>query len=98
MNSLGGKSATRALMRSIDWGKTPVGPESSWPQSLRTAINLMLEAKAPMYIAWGPEFIQFYNSGYRSILGSKHPSAMGRSARQTFADHWHLIGPLFTQT
>ena len=42
-----------------------------------------------MYIAWGPEFIQFYNDGYRPILGStKHPAAMGRSTRETFAEIW----------
>jgi signal transduction histidine kinase/CheY-like chemotaxis protein len=49
-----------------------------------------------MYIAWGPEFTQFYNDGYRPILGStKHPSAMGASTRETFAEIWDIIGPMF---
>ena len=47
-----------------------------------------------MYIAWGPDFVQLYNDGYRPILGStKHPAAMGRSSRETFAESWHIIGP-----
>ncbi|MEP6917469.1 MAG: ATP-binding protein, partial [Acidobacteriota bacterium] len=55
-----------------------------------------METGFPMYIAWGPEFIQFYNDGYRPILGStKHPSAMGASTRQTFAEIWDIIGPMF---
>jgi len=83
-------------MRSIDWSRTAVGAAVAWPQSLRTALSILLETGFPMYIAWGPEFIQFYNDGYRPILGStKHPAAMGLSTRQTFAEIWHIIGPMF---
>ena len=44
-----------------------------------------------MYIAWGREFTQFYNDGYRPILGStKHPAAMGRRhARDVCRDLGH---------
>src|SRR4051794_40686443 len=85
-----------ALMRTIDWSRTPVGPVGSWPQSLRTALSILLETGFPMYIAWGSEFTQFYNDGYRPILGStKHPAAMGRSTRETFAEIWDIIGPMF---
>src|SRR6476660_8732513 len=85
-----------ALMRTIDWARTPVGPVESWPQSLRTALSILLETGFPMYIAWGPDFTQFYNDGYRPILGStKHPAAMGASTRETFAEIWDIIGPMF---
>ena len=85
-----------ALMRAIDWSKTAVGPVEDWPQSLRTALSILLETGFPMYIAWGPAFTQFYNDGYRPILGStKHPAAMGISTRETFAEIWSIIGPMF---
>jgi signal transduction histidine kinase/CheY-like chemotaxis protein len=85
-----------ALMRSIDWSRTVVGPVPAWPQSLRTALSILLETGFPMYIAWGPEYTQFYNDGYRPILGStKHPAAMGASTRETFAEIWDIIGPMF---
>ncbi|WP_093523781.1 ATP-binding protein [Stigmatella erecta] len=85
-----------ALMRSIDWAQTPVGPQETWPQSLRTALSILLESRVPMYIAWGPQFVQFYNDGYRPILGStKHPGAMGRSASSSFEESWHILGPMF---
>ena len=85
-----------ALMRSLDWTKTALGPASAWPQSLRTALSILLETGFPMYIAWGPDFTQFYNDGYRPILGSKkHPAAMGISTRDTFAEIWDIIGPMF---
>ncbi len=83
-------------MRSIEWSKTPVGPVATWPQSLRTAVSILMESRFPMYIAWGPDYTQFYNDGYRPILGStKHPAAMGLSASETFSESWHIIGPMF---
>jgi signal transduction histidine kinase/response regulator RpfG family c-di-GMP phosphodiesterase len=93
---LRGGGAMGVLMRSIDWRQTAVGAVDTWPQSLRTALSILLETGFPMYIAWGPNFTQFYNDGYRPILGStKHPSAMGASTRQTFSEIWDIIGPMF---
>ena len=31
-----------ALMRAKDWSRTPVGAVESWPQSLRTVVQIML--------------------------------------------------------
>src|ERR1700733_8070080 len=93
---LAGGGEMGALMRSIDWSKTAVGPVTGWPQSLRTALSILLETGFPMYIAWGAGFTQFYNDGYRPILGStKHPMAMGASTRETFTEIWNIIGPMF---
>ena len=96
LSVLRGGGQMGALMRGIDWSMTVVGPVAAWPQSLRTALSILLETGFPMYIAWGPDFTQFYNDGYRPILGStKHPQAMGASTRQTFAEIWDIIGPMF---
>jgi PAS domain S-box-containing protein len=84
-----------ALMRARDWSATPVGPMASWPQSLRTALSILLASGYPMYIAWGPEFVQFYNDAYRPILGSKHPVALGQSSYDCFPEIWGIIGPMF---
>jgi signal transduction histidine kinase/AmiR/NasT family two-component response regulator len=93
---LAGGGEMGALMRSMDWSRTAVGPVETWPQSLRTALSILLETGFPMYIAWGKDFTQFYNDGYRPILGStKHPFAMGRSTRESFAEIWDIIGPMF---
>ena len=80
-----------ALMRAIDWSANRRRPGAAWPQSLRTALSILLETGFPMYIAWGPEFTQFYNDGYRPILGStKHPARDGRQhARDLRRDLGH---------
>ena len=85
-----------ALIRSIDWSKTPVGPVEGWPQSLKTTISNVLACRFPMMIAWGEEFTQLYNDAYAPILGSlRHPRAMGRSTRESWAEIWDTLEPFF---
>lgn len=85
-----------ALIRATDWSKTALGDPADWPQCLRTMVAVMLDNPFGMYIAWGEEFTQLYNDGYRPILGaSKHPQALGISTRETFAEIWDIIGPMF---
>ncbi len=85
------------VMRSYDWASSAVGPIDTWPQSLRTALSIVLESRYPMYIAWGRDFVQFYNDGYLPILGAKHPAALGQRSRETFAEIWEFIGPMFEE-
>ena len=66
----------------------------NWPQSLRTAVRLLLNSRHPMFIWWGPELIQFYNDAYRRTMGpERHPSALGQPGRQCWAEIWDIIGP-----
>ena len=84
------------LIREKDWSKTSLGDPADWPQSLRTMVGVMLENPFGMYIAWGSEYIQLYNDGYRPILGAtKHPQALGISTRETFSEIWHIIESMF---
>jgi PAS domain S-box-containing protein len=83
-----------ALIRAHDWSATPLGPSATWPQSLKTAVNLMIQARQPAYIAWGPEQISLYNDGYIPILGTKHPAGLGRPAASLWAEIWDTLGPI----
>ncbi|HZY20266.1 MAG TPA: ATP-binding protein [Ramlibacter sp.] len=86
-----------ARMRAHDWSASPLGPPSGWPQSLRTAVQLLLECRLPMYLAWGSDFLQFYNDAYAPILGAKHPAALGGRAPDTWHEIWPTIGPMWRQ-
>lgn len=50
---LHGDGTMAACIRAHDWAATPLGPVETWPQTLRTAVSLMLGAAQPVYIAWG---------------------------------------------
>ncbi len=86
----GGEMGT--LIRSFDWSNS-LGPFETWPQSLRTAVGIMLSSRYAMFVWWGRQLINLYNDAYRPFLGKKHPDALGQSARDVWAEIWDLIGP-----
>ncbi|MBN8468252.1 PAS domain-containing protein [Corallococcus exiguus] len=94
---LAGGDEMGALMRSMDWSKTPLGPVSSWPQSLRTIASVCLTSGFPMMVFWGPRAVKLYNDAYSRILGGKHPAAMGRPGHEVWAEVWDQIGPWVEQ-
>jgi PAS domain S-box-containing protein len=95
---LAGGGEMGALTRAHDWSKAPIGPPDTWPQSLRTAVRILLNTNHPMFIWWGPELIQFYNDAYRQTMGpERHPSALGQRGRDCWAEIWPIIGPQIEQ-
>jgi PAS domain S-box-containing protein len=95
---LGGGGEMGALTRAHNWSATPLGTPDTWPQSLRTAVRILLNTNHPMFIWWGPEFIQFYNDAYRQTMGpERHPSALGQRGRECWAEIWPIIGPQIEQ-
>src|SRR6476646_4044782 len=82
-----------ALMRSLDWSQTALGPVQGWSQSLRTAVRIMLTSRQPMFVWWGEDLINLYNDAYRNILGGKHPGALGQPAAQVWREIWDQVGP-----
>jgi len=91
---LAGGGELGALIRAHDWTRTPLGPPESWPQSLKTAVRIMLTSRQPIWIGWGPQLTYLYNDAYKSIIGGKHPWALGRPASEVWREIWPDIGPL----
>ena len=83
-----------ALMRALDWSMTSLGPISGWPAHLKSAVSLMLPAEAQIVLFWGPEFVALYNDAYAPTIGDKHPRALGRPARENWAELWDDLEPL----
>ena len=76
------------LIRGFDWSQTSLGPIELWPQSLRSAVSILLPSKAQIAMFWGPDLIILYNDAYRPVLGDKHPSALGLPAREVWSELW----------
>jgi PAS domain S-box-containing protein len=95
---LAGGGEMGALMRAYDWSASPLGKPETWPQSLRTAVRILLNTNHPMFIWWGEELIQFYNDAYRQTMGpERHPSALGQRGRECWTEIWPIIGPQIEQ-
>ena len=81
-------------LAAVDWASTPLGPVEEWPQSLVTAVNILLSSQFAMWMAWGPELTFFCNAAYRrDTLGSKYPWALGRPASEVWAEIWVDVSP-----
>jgi PAS domain S-box-containing protein len=80
-------------IRRFDWKKTPLGAIENWQQSLVTAVNLVLNSRFSMFVWWGEELTYLYNDAYQPTLGVRHPAALGKSAREVWAEIWDVIGP-----
>lgn len=81
-------------VRTYAWSDTPLGPIDAWPQSLQTVVSLVLRAKQPMFVAWGPQLNLLYNDAYALVLGAKHPLALGQAFQSAWSDIWPQFGPL----
>jgi signal transduction histidine kinase len=84
-----------ARIRQLDWSQTLLGPVDTWPQSLRTAVGIMLGSRFPMMVHWGPELVHFYNDGYATILQGKHPGALGQPAEPWWREMWPFLLDIF---
>jgi signal transduction histidine kinase len=80
-------------MRIRDWSSSPLGMPESWPQSLRSMVGMLLNAKFPMFLAWGPQLSLLYNDAYIDILGEKHPSALGSGLQDSWGEVWGDVRP-----
>jgi PAS domain S-box-containing protein len=87
-------SEMSALIRAKDWSKTALGPSESWSAGLTLVVDLMLASGFPMAVRWGPDFVMFYNDGYRPILGDKHPRALGLPFGEVWPEVQTTLRPL----
>lgn len=81
------------LTLSHAWDTTPLGAVGRWPTALRTAVGLLLHSPMPMLLAWGPSLTQLYNDAAATLLGDRHPAALGAPAEVAWADLWPTLGP-----
>ena len=95
---LAGGGPTGAYLRTVDWQRTRVGVPENWSQALRTTVRLIMNTNHPMYIFWGETGTCFYNQAYSQSIGpERHPSSLGREARDVWAEIWPIIGPQIDQ-
>src|SRR5277367_6763130 len=90
---LAGGGELGALMRATDWSRTALGPVETWPQALRTSVRILLTSRQPMFVWWGDQLSNLYNDAYKTIVGGKHPQALGQPASVVWREIWDQVGP-----
>ncbi|WP_203940406.1 SpoIIE family protein phosphatase [Spirilliplanes yamanashiensis] len=76
------------LVRAAAWERTPLGPAHRWDPAVRATVDLVLASPVAMAFAFGADLTMVYNDAYADLLGARHPEALGRCAREVFADLW----------
>jgi PAS domain S-box-containing protein len=92
---LAGGGVMGELIRTKDWDESKLGPPSTWPQSLRTALSIALSSRFPMIIFWGDDLCVLYNDAYIPIFGAKHPETLGKTGFEAWGEVWEVIAPMF---
>ena len=87
-----GRGAMADTVRAFDWSRTPLGPISQWPQSLRTTVQILLSSRYAMWMAWGSDLTFLHNDAYGPTLGSKSPG-LGRTGARCLGGDLDDIGP-----
>src|SRR5262245_38627322 len=81
-------------IRLHDWSLTALGPCETWPRSLKTALKIALNTRYPIWMGWGRELVNFYNTAYIPVLGKRDEWALGASARDVWKESWEEhLGP-----
>jgi PAS domain S-box-containing protein len=91
----GGEMAAR--MRAFDWSTTPLGPPETWPQSLKTAVRILLTSRFAMWMFWGPELTFFCNDAYLPTTGVKRDWVLGARSDRVWAEIWDDLAPRIDQ-
>lgn len=89
--------ATGLLLRRIDWSLHPLGPPERWPVILRTMISVVLDARQPMLVCWGPDYHTLYNDAYAEICGPRHPAALGAPLLDSWRDIRDVVEPMLVR-
>lgn len=79
-------------IRALNWGSTPLGPTSSWSDTLLGTVNMMLSSDHPILLMWGPEMVMLYNDAFRPLLTDRHPQGLGMKGREFWTDVWPVVG------
>jgi CheY-like chemotaxis protein/anti-sigma regulatory factor (Ser/Thr protein kinase) len=91
--ALGGEMGRR--FADFDWTAHPLGPPQSWPVEVRSAVAMVLTSRFPI-VLWldAEELFLVYNDAYISILGDRHPQALGQRGQYAWWDVWQSVQPM----
>ncbi|MBO6633586.1 response regulator [Parvibaculum sp.] len=83
---LAGDSEMARRIAAFDWASTALGPISTWPQSLKSTVGMMLLSPVPMALLWGQNGVMIYNDGYAEVAGGRHPAILGSQVVESWPE------------
>ncbi|WP_166038846.1 PAS domain-containing sensor histidine kinase [Sphingosinicella sp. YJ22] len=81
-------------IRVHDWSSSPLGPLAAWPQSLRTAVGMLVNNQEPRALIWGADLITIHNDSYLRFVRPPLPHGIGAAYPQVSPDLWPALSAL----
>ncbi len=81
----------------FDWAGTSIGPIDTWPQSLKSVVQMAALTRQAICLFWGKDLNMIYNDAYAPILGAKEAGALGKPAQEVWSDVWSDIAPIIEE-
>ncbi|MGA7122635.1 MAG: ATP-binding protein [Polyangiaceae bacterium] len=91
----GGGAVAELIRTKSDWHRSKLGHPSTWPQSLRTALGIVLSSRFPGILFWGESLCVLYNDAYAPLFGAKHPEVLGKTGFEAWGEVWDVMYPMF---
>ena len=98
-NSLRNNSKVNNLIGSKDWNNTILGNIENWSAGFKTTLKIVLNAKLPTLLLWGPESLSFYNDAYQQTLGNDggYSQAWGQPANESRNEIWNELKVIISE-
>lgn len=93
MRNPNGPPGMAQRIRAFDWSATALGAAETWPQSLKTAVDLMLGCGFPAILWAGREATALYNDPYASLLAGRDD--LGRTDLGALKPAQTILAPAF---
>ena len=89
-HSKGGKGE---YISSMEWNEHSLGDMNKWPQSFRTALNIVLNNSLPAFLLWEDDVFTFPNKKFVNeyLPGSNQKKITGLIAQTAIPEFWKLF-------
>ncbi len=77
----------RTRIRACDWAALGLGAIPTWPQYMKTAIDILLGLPTSGALLWGHEGVVIYNDAFAEFAGRLHPALLGSKVLETLPAH-----------
>jgi diguanylate cyclase (GGDEF)-like protein/PAS domain S-box-containing protein len=78
--------AMASRIRQFDWSATCLGPIAVWPQSLKAAVEIVLQLTLPALVCWGRDGIVVSNDACEVLHGGPGLDGLGCKLEQCWPD------------
>jgi len=88
----------REAVESMVGERSSLGPPAHWSPALKAAVDFVLTMPQPACLCWGQDARLIYNAPYRTILGHRHPTALGQPLTEVWREFSDDLAPRIART